>query len=271
MPRAYYARAAGAEFWSEHWGHHSVAELLAIARRSPLTDLILEALPADGCVLEAGCGLGQYVILLRERGWRVVGVDWSLDALREARHAGGVPLAASELRTLAVRDGSVAAYVSLGVVEHDPAGPEVMLREAHRVLRSGGRLIVSVPYLNGVRRVLAPYQAWANWRIRARGGEFYQFAFTPGEMRRCLEAAGFVVGAVRPYDPARLPRQVLRALGLARRHRGGASRTGVAGPRNERSAPAPRRPLVAAAQGLLYTRAMLALLAHMVLLVAVKR
>src|SRR2546426_3485774 len=148
MPRAYYARAAGAEFWSEHWGRHSVAELLDSARRSPLTDLITEALPSDGCVLEAGCGLGQYVILLRERGWRVVGVDWSLDALREARHAGGVPVAASELQALAVRGGALAAHASLGVVEHDPAGPEVTLCEAHRVLRAGGRLIVSVPYLN---------------------------------------------------------------------------------------------------------------------------
>ena len=67
---AYYSVAARREFWTEHWGGHSVAELLAIARRSPLTTLITGALPAHGVVLEAGCGLGQYVLLLRERGWR---------------------------------------------------------------------------------------------------------------------------------------------------------------------------------------------------------
>ncbi|MBI1736458.1 MAG: hypothetical protein HYR51_14910, partial [Candidatus Rokubacteria bacterium] len=84
---AYYSVAAEQEFWSEHWGGHSVDEMLAIARVSPLTDLILDALRAapGPRVLEAGCGLGQYVLLLRERGWRAAGVDWSREALAACR------------------------------------------------------------------------------------------------------------------------------------------------------------------------------------------
>jgi hypothetical protein len=50
-----------------------------------------------------------------------------------------VPLAASDLRSLAVRTGVVAAYVSLGVVEHDPDGRGAILAEASRVLAPGGR------------------------------------------------------------------------------------------------------------------------------------
>ena len=38
MPLAYYSRAATTEFWTEHWGGHTVEELLAdraARRRSP--------------------------------------------------------------------------------------------------------------------------------------------------------------------------------------------------------------------------------------------
>ena len=129
----YYSAAACADFWTEHWGGHTVDELLSVARISPLTALITGALPPSGLILEAGCGLGQYVILLRERGWRAAGVDGSVDALAAGRRAAAVPLAASDLRALAVRSGAVAAYVSLGVVEHDRDGPDAILAEARRV------------------------------------------------------------------------------------------------------------------------------------------
>src|SRR3989442_6840386 len=85
---AYYSVAAPQEFWTDHWGRYSVEELLAIARRSPLTGLITQALPDDGVILEAGCGLGQYVLLLRERGWRVAGGDLGLEALAALPRAG---------------------------------------------------------------------------------------------------------------------------------------------------------------------------------------
>ena len=97
MPLACYSAAAQQEFWTEHWGAHAVAEMLASARGSPLTALVTEALPAAGPVLEAGCGLGQYVLLLRERGWPVVGVDWSVEALGKCRRFAQAPLAAMEL------------------------------------------------------------------------------------------------------------------------------------------------------------------------------
>src|SRR5437870_6828695 len=142
MPLAYYSVAAAREFWTEHWGGHSVEELLAVARRSPLTTLITRVLP-DGAILEAGCGLGQYVLLLRERGWRVAGVDWSLEALAACRRVAPAPLGVMELRALAVRDGALAGYISLGVVEHDAGGPDAILAEACRVLAPGGVLLVS--------------------------------------------------------------------------------------------------------------------------------
>lgn len=263
MPLAYYSVAAEREFWTEHWGGYSVEELLAIARTSPLTALLLGALPGGGPVLEAGCGLGQYVLLLRERGWPTVGVDWSREALLACRRVAPVPLAAMELRSLAVRDGVFAAYVSLGVVEHDPAGPDAILSEARRVLAPGGVALVSVPYLNGVRRLCAPYIVYRNRVIARGGGRFYQYAFSRWDLVAALERHGFATRSLHPYDPGRLLRSVLSKAvrvrlsgdGLGRKEGGSRSPHG----------------LKALVRRLLYTPPALRLLGHMVLAVAVKR
>jgi len=268
---AYYSVAAAEEFWSDHWSGHTVDELLAIARRSPLTTLLTQWLPTGGLVLEAGCGLGQYVLLLRERGWRAVGVDWSVPALVAGQRL-GAPLAAMELRALALRPAAVAAYVSLGVVEHDPDGPDAILAEAARVVAPGGTLLVSVPYLNGARRLGAPWIARRQRRIAARGGGFYQYAFTRAELDAALGRHGFVPFAARPYDPARLLRGLRRRRGgipraaTATHDRGDGGTVGAAVARNDRGHGARR--LVRA---LLYTRPALALLGHMLLVAAVRR
>ena len=146
--------------------------------------------------------------LLRERGWRAVGVDWSTDALATARRASPVPLATMGLTALALRTGAIAAYVSLGVVEHDPAGPDAILAEAHRVLAPGGTLVISVPYVNGVRRLGPGWIRRQNRTVAAAGGKFYQYAFTRAELLAALGRHGFTPLAVHPYDPARILRKL---------------------------------------------------------------
>jgi SAM-dependent methyltransferase len=247
-----------------------VEELLRIARASPLTELIERHLPAGGRVLEAGCGLGQYVLLLRERGRAAVGADWSPEALRAGARL-GAPLAVMDLRALAVQGGGIAAYLSLGVVEHDPDGPDAILREAARVVPAGGTLLLSVPYWNGVRRLGAPYLRRQARRTREAGGQFYQYAFTRGELSRRLAAHGFAVGSFHPYDPGRVLRKALRRLR-------GSPQAAAAGP----SPAAPARAGVGSAPGggsalrravraLLYSEPSLRLFGHMLLAVAVRR
>jgi len=278
----YYSASAREDFWTEHWGGHSVDELLAVARVSPLTALITGALPAAGLVLEAGCGLGQYVILLRERGWRAAGVDGSVEALITGRRAAAVPLAAADLRALAIRTGTVAAYVSLGVVEHDPDGPDAILAEARRVLAPGGTLVISVPYLNGLRRLGTPWIRRRQAALAGRGGVFYQHAFSRGELLAALGRHGFVKLAAHPYDPARVLRAAVRAVRgprpavsasaggprLATPGPGGASAAGtpVGGP--PVAGGPPRGGLRGLARRALYSEPALRLLGHMLLVVA---
>lgn len=255
MPLVYYAAEASRAFWEEHWAGRDLAEALGTAARSPLTSAIESALAPASRILEAGCGLGQYVVLWRQRGHAAVGVDWSIAGLRHARRASApAPVAAMALDCLGLRAGIFDAYVSLGVVEHDPRGPDAILAEARRVLRPGGTLIISVPYVNGVRRLGSWWIRRANAAVARRGGAFYQFAFGQREFRRRIATHGFAFVSARPYDPGRLLR---RWRGLASR------RTTVGG--GSGADPGPARGL---GRRILYTAPMLALLGHMILFVA---
>lgn len=279
MSLTYYSRSTTKEFWAEHWRAHSVEGLARVAESSPLTDLILGGLPPRGArVLEAGCGVGQYVVLLRHRGYRATGADWSLDALRICHSvAPTTPLSVMELRQLGFRSGAFAAYISLGVVEHDPDGPDSILCEARRVLEPGGVLVLSVPYVNLVRRLGAWWIRHRNRRLQEAGAQFYQFAFSRAEAQAFIERNGFRVLNGTPYDPARLLRgsweRLMRVFRI-----GGVSSARVAqgtfgassGGTNPEPIP-PRSGARSMARWLLYTGAGLHTFGHMILFTAVKQ
>jgi SAM-dependent methyltransferase len=201
-------------------------------------------------------------------------VDGSLEALATCRRVTAVPLAAADLRALAIRTAAVDAYVSLGVVEHDPEGPDAILAEARRVLAPGGTLVISVPYVNGLRRLASP---WLRRRARVvaeAGGAFYQYAFSRAELLAALARHGFAPLTAKPYDPAR----VLRSLLPRRLRRSGGRETSVpaAAPAGM-TPPLPGMPARCAdsaqeavkrlARGVLYTSPALRLLGHMLLVV----
>ena len=265
MALAYYSKAATEQFWSEHWRGESLDALSRVAETSSLTELILRALPSAGArVVEAGCGLGQYVLLLQRRGYCAVGTDWSGDALAACRRAAPhARLGAMDLRALSFRSEAFGAYISLGVVEHDPAGPDAILREAWRVLEPRGVLIVSVPYVNAMRRLGSWWIRRRHDRLRRQGGRFYQFVLTRKEAQRFIERNGFRVTSATPYDPGRLLRTALRPL----RHR---SDRGRASSQESTVAASTRPALRRLARRLLNTPLALRAFGHMILFVAVK-
>lgn len=95
-------------------------------------------------VLEIGCGRGEFLETLRERGCRVQGVDLSPEMVEESRKR-GLPVAVGEaLETLAGTEaGSLGGIAMIQVIEHmSPAAWRRFLELAHRALGPGGALLV---------------------------------------------------------------------------------------------------------------------------------
>jgi SAM-dependent methyltransferase len=102
----------------------------------------------DGRLLELGCGSGRNLVLLRQLGWRVEGLDFDQSAVDVARSEGlDVRLGAIEAQKY--QADSFDAVVMCHVIEH-VYDPRAVVEECHRVLRPGGRLIVVTPNTTSV-------------------------------------------------------------------------------------------------------------------------
>jgi SAM-dependent methyltransferase len=97
-----------------------------------------------GPVLDVGCGGGLFLRLLKERGFAVAGLDFSVDAASVAWHAQGVPAVCADLTHAPLADCSCAGVSMYHVVEH-LSNPAAFLDAVHRILKPDGRLIVQVP------------------------------------------------------------------------------------------------------------------------------
>lgn len=99
-------------------------------------------------LLDVGCGTGIYALDLAARGLDVTGVDVSLPMLERAgAKAAERGLAAKFLEADALQlpfdDGSFDAVISVTALEFVP-DLAAALREAFRVLKTGGRLVVGL-------------------------------------------------------------------------------------------------------------------------------
>jgi ubiquinone/menaquinone biosynthesis C-methylase UbiE len=116
--------------------------------------LLREARPGER-VLDLGCGTGRFVAALREAGADPVGVDLAETALERARR--NVP--GADLRLVApdgslpLGHGEVDLVWCSEVLEHVP-DTVAFLTEVRRVLRNGGRLLVTVPDHGRIKRTL---------------------------------------------------------------------------------------------------------------------
>lgn len=123
----------------------TMREAYAFARRSA------SAQPGPS-VLDCGSGIGTefeatFGARIHEPDFRYLGLEWNPDAVSQGRAAGLEILQADLNAALPVESGSQDCVIAYSVVEH-LLMPCSFLLECHRVLKSGGRLVVLTPNIS---------------------------------------------------------------------------------------------------------------------------
>jgi SAM-dependent methyltransferase len=185
-------------------------------------------LPADALrVLDVGCssGYGAAGIAVAGPPERVVvGLERDRDALAEGRRRfPWLTLLEGDAAALPVPDRCADAVLLLDVVEH-LADPAAAVAEAHRVLRPGGVLVISVPHRGALRRLdaLNTYMSlrrhrpsWPPLEAPTRSGSGVHRHFATAELAELLGPHFTVDRVVRTGtglpELVQLARRVIRA------------------------------------------------------------
>jgi SAM-dependent methyltransferase len=164
--------------------------------------------------LDAGCGTGTLARQLARQGCRVTAVDGSARMLEVAEraaggsHAGLTFLRVTDVVSLPFAAGLFDGVVCSSVLEYVES-PLRVLCELARVLRPGGRLLVSLPNRRALLRRALKMTHWTSQKLGLapwpRWLALSRHAYTQPEFARALGATPLEVRAWRYYGPGLPP------------------------------------------------------------------
>ncbi len=165
------------------------------AKVDRMLDDVFRSLPADARVLDVGCGTGVYLARAARMGLNPCGVEPAAAMLESARkNAPEIEILEGVATKLPFPDQSFDFVFEIEVLRYLHQGDiELALREARRVLRPGGRILVTL--VN--RYALDGFYVHQKLRQRLRGTSFdrkhpHCEFLTPREAETALRNAGFV-------------------------------------------------------------------------------
>ncbi len=175
---------------------------------------LLAELPSGACALEIGCGTGDLLVALRERGADVMGIEPNDAAASVARTQRGLDVKTGILDAVQLAPAQFDLILMKYALEHVHS-PRATLTRIRQLLKPGGRAVFWVPNV-------------ASWDARLFGACWrgldaprHLYIFTPDTVRQLVEKSGMRLIDVSyspvPNDWAGSVEFWLRERGLSQR------------------------------------------------------
>ena len=148
---------------------------------------IVKHLLTPAIVCDIGCGMsGEFLHLISSRIDRGYGFDRKV----QSKTVGNIQLqSVSDMNAgLPLADESVDHVTMIALIEH-LAEPQLLLKEAKRILKPGGRLIISTPTPKA--KPILEFLAFRLKIIAAHEIADHKFYYQATSLRQCLEQEGF--------------------------------------------------------------------------------
>jgi 2-polyprenyl-3-methyl-5-hydroxy-6-metoxy-1,4-benzoquinol methylase len=155
-----------------------------------------------GRLLDVGCGRGDFLHMMSERGWDVHGVDFDAAAATAAKALYGLDVRIGTLDEVVASGDRFDVVTASHVLEHVP-DPSEFLRQCRFLLKRGGVLVLKTPNVGS----FGHKHYGKSWRGLEPPRHLH--LFTIGALNACAAGAGFA--SVRSFTTAAGAEQILIA------------------------------------------------------------
>jgi len=203
------------QYWEDKYSREHIAGKSSDEFRKQGFWPVLEKYLAKGKrYLDVGCGIGGWIIFLKEEGYDIEGIDVAARTVRAlTEYDRDLKVRVASMTAIPYPDDSLDGVLAIGTLEYIENKVPEALREVYRVLKSDGIFFMEVPIANTLRRLFyiplkqvekfirqGPTFAKATAGKRGKKPTFANYLFDREELRQMLASAGFEVVETIPHE-----------------------------------------------------------------------
>ncbi len=193
------------KYWDDRYAQeHAAGKSSEEFKKQDFWPLLEQILKKEGRYLDAGCGIGGWIIFLKELGYDVEGIDESPRILRALTdYDPEIRVKVAPITKIPYEDDHFDGIISIGSLEYAENKVDAAIMEANRILKKGGYLFTEVPLANFLRRALyLPLKSFEKVIKRGLGRKpsFANYLFTKSDIVKQLEQSGFEIVKVQTHE-----------------------------------------------------------------------